>query len=82
MRYRLRALKASKDITAEQATVTAAEGKPTVLTGELNLTLVPAGDYTLTLEVRNAKNQVLSTQTTTVRRDPANYAPAGAVLPR
>lgn len=85
LRYRLRATKATKaakDAASGQGAVQGADGRPTVLTGELDLGKLPAGDYTLTVEVRNAKNQVLSTQTTTVRRNPADYAPAGAVMPR
>ncbi|GAB2776613.1 hypothetical protein HNQ93_001931 [Hymenobacter luteus] len=82
LRYRLRAAKTTKDAVASQGATQGAEGRPTVLTGELDLTKVPAGEYLLTLEIRNAKNQVLTTQTTTVRRNPADYAPAGAVMPR
>lgn len=82
LRYRLRAPKATKDVASGQGAAQGAEGKPTVLAGELNLSSVPAGEYTLTLELRNAKNQVLATQTTTVRRNPADYAPAGAVMPQ
>ncbi|RPD46800.1 hypothetical protein DNI29_11600 [Hymenobacter sediminis] len=81
VRYRLRAAKATKDAASGQGAAQPSAGKPTVLTGELDLTTVPAGDYTLTLEVRNAKNQVLSTQKTSVRRTPADYAPVGAVMP-
>ncbi|UPL49929.1 hypothetical protein [Hymenobacter sublimis] len=82
VRYRLRAPKGSKDVTTGQASATAAQGKPTVVTGELDLSKVPAGDYSLSVEIRNSKNQVLSIQTTSLRRNPADYAPAGAVMPR
>lgn len=82
LRYRLRAAKAAKDAASGQTAVQGAEGRPTVLTGELDISKLPAGDYTLTVEARNAKNQVLATHTTTVRRNPADYAPAGAIMPR
>ncbi|WP_426490671.1 hypothetical protein [Hymenobacter sp. 102] len=82
VRYRLRAAKAAKDAGAGQGTVQGAEGRPTVLTGELDLSKVPAGTYTLTVEARNAKNLLLATQTTTVHRNSTDYAPAGAVMPR
>ncbi|MBX0292034.1 hypothetical protein K3G63_16410 [Hymenobacter sp. HSC-4F20] len=82
VRYRLRAPKAAKDAVTGQGAIQGAQGKPTVLTGDLDLSKVPAGEYMLTVEVRNAKNQMLSTQTTTVRRNPADYAPAGAVMPQ
>ncbi|RSK36127.1 hypothetical protein [Hymenobacter metallilatus] len=82
LRYRLRAGKAPKDAATGQGTVQGAEGRPTVLTGELDLSKVPAGKFTLTVEVRNAKNQLLATQTATVHRNPDEYAPAGAILPR
>ncbi|GAB3227674.1 hypothetical protein GCM10027346_11300 [Hymenobacter seoulensis] len=80
--YRLRADKATKNVASGQGTVLGASGRSTVLTGELDISKVPAGEYTLTLEIRNAKKQVLSTQTTLMRRDPADYAPVGAVMPR
>ncbi|MET4106822.1 hypothetical protein [Hymenobacter sp. UYP22] len=82
LRYRLRAAKATKDAVSGQGAVQGADGRPTVLTGELDMSKLPAGSYALTVEARNAKNQVVSTQTITVRRDPADYAPAGAVMPR
>lgn len=82
VRYRLRVAKAPKDAATGQHTAQGADGKPTVLTGELDLSKVPSGDYILTVEVRNAKNQMLSSQTATMRRNTADYAPAGAVMPR
>ncbi|RSK48309.1 hypothetical protein [Hymenobacter rigui] len=82
VRYRLRAAKEAKDAATGQATVQGAEGRPTILTGELDLAKVPAGAYTLTVETRTAKNQLLATQTATVHRNPDEYAPAGAVMPR
>ncbi|AHJ96508.1 hypothetical protein Hsw_0913 [Hymenobacter swuensis DY53] len=82
VRYRLRAAKATKDAATGQHTVQGADGKPTVLAGTLDLSRVPTGEYMLTIEIRNAKTQLLTTQTTTVRRNTADYAPAGAVMPR
>ncbi|MBD2715635.1 hypothetical protein KBK19_11365 [Microvirga sp. STR05] len=68
----------AKTIATGQSTVTGAEGRPTVLTSELNLGKVPTGDYLLTVEVRNAKNQLLASQTATLHREANDYAPAGA----
>ncbi|MCA8829088.1 hypothetical protein [Hymenobacter pini] len=87
LRYRLRAANqpkaaAAKDVATGQSNVQGADGRPTVLTGELDLAKVPLGDYKLTVEVRNAKNQLLASQTATVRRNPDEYAPAGAVMLR
>lgn len=81
LRYRLRMPKATKDAATATAAVMGASGRPTSMPGELDLSKVPAGEYVLTVEVRNAKNQVLSSQTAQVSRNPADYAPAGAVMP-
>jgi hypothetical protein len=82
VRYQLRAAKAARDAAAGQSSVQGAEGRPTVLAGELNLSTVAAGAYILTVEARNAKNQLVATQTATVHRNPDEYAPAGAAMPR
>ena len=82
LRYFVRAPKGKQDVAAGKGLVQGAEGRPTVLTGELDLSKVPAGSYQLMVEVRNAKNQVVASQTTNLRRDPAEYAPAGAVISR
>lgn len=82
VRYRLRAAKAPKDAAAGQHQIQGADGKPTILTAELDLSKVPTGEYTLTVDVRNAKNQLLATQTATVQRNTTEYAPAGAALSR
>jgi len=82
VRYRLRAAKATKEAATDQHTVQGADGKPTVVAGTVDLGKVPTGEYTMTVEVRNAKNQLLTTQTTTMHRNTADYAPAGAVMPR
>ena len=82
LRYHIRTSQGSKDVAAGKGLAQGAEGQPTVLTGELDLHNVPAGDYELTVEVRNTKNQVVASQTAPLRRNPAEYAPAGAVMSR
>lgn len=59
----------------------AAQGRPTPIVGELPLGPLPTGQYTFTIEVRDAKNHVLATQSTLLRRDYEEYAPAGAPAP-
>ncbi|OWP63367.1 hypothetical protein CDA63_09170 [Hymenobacter amundsenii] len=80
--YRLTPTTSKSNAASGKGLVQGAEGRPTVLTGELDVSKVPAGDYQLTVEVRDVKNRLLISQTAAVRRDPANYAPAGAVMPR
>ncbi|QJX47659.1 hypothetical protein HMJ29_12175 [Hymenobacter taeanensis] len=81
VRYRVRATGAAKDAAVATSTVTGQEGRPTPVVGQLDLTKLPAGEYVLTVEIRNAKSQVLSSQTAKMRYNPADYAPAGAVMP-
>ncbi|SHL56902.1 hypothetical protein [Hymenobacter psychrotolerans] len=81
--FRLRATNlpagmAAKTIATGQTTATGAQGRPTTLVGELSLGKVPSGEYLLTVEVRNAKNQLLASQTALVQRETEEYAPAGA----
>ncbi|NVO86619.1 hypothetical protein [Hymenobacter terrestris] len=80
--YRLRPAAGKTTVASGKGLAQGAQGRPTVLTGELDLSKVPAGSYSLTLEVRDAKNRVLSTQTSSVQRNPTDYAPAGATMPR
>ncbi|SET73312.1 hypothetical protein [Hymenobacter actinosclerus] len=80
--YRLQPAAGKISAASGKGLAQGAEGRPTVLTGELDLSKVPAGSYSLTLEVRDAKNRVLATQTAAVQRNPTDYAPAGAVMPR
>ncbi len=82
VRYRLRQAKAKTDALTNSAPARGQAGRPTPVVGELDLSKLPAGDYTLTVEVRDAKNQLLTTQTAAVRRAPDEYAPAGAGPPR
>jgi hypothetical protein len=82
VRYRLRVANAAKDAATGQHLTQGADGKPTILTAALDLSKVPTGDYILTVETRNAKNQLLATQTATVRRTTTEYAPAGAAPSR
>jgi hypothetical protein len=78
LRYRLRQISAKTDALAVTGAVRGQAGRPTLVLGELDLRKLPTGDYTLTVEVRNAKNQLLTSQTTAVHREAVDYAPAGA----
>ncbi|GAA3936940.1 hypothetical protein [Hymenobacter algoricola] len=80
--YKVRPVAGPKDVLTASATATGAAGRGTPVLGDLDLSKLPAGEYTLTVEARDAKNKVLSSQITRLRRNPANYAPAGAALPR
>jgi hypothetical protein len=84
LRYRVRKAGSAKDAAAGTGTgtVKGLPGRPTPVVGELDLSKLPAGDYVLTVEIRNPKNQVLSSQTARLRHTPDDYAPAGAVMPR
>ncbi|UYZ57359.1 hypothetical protein [Hymenobacter latericus] len=67
---------------------TAKAGRPTAVAGELPLGGLSAlgintdGEYTLTVEVRNAANKVLAARSAKFNRSSAEYAPGGASLPR
>lgn len=82
LRYRVRAAGGTKDVASGTGTVKGLPGRPTPVTGELDLSKLPAGDYVLTVDIRNPKNQVLSSQTARLRHTPDEYAPAGAIMPR
>ncbi|GAA4373503.1 hypothetical protein GCM10023186_04180 [Hymenobacter koreensis] len=60
----------------------AKSGRPTPVVGELPLGPLPPGDYSLTVEVRNAAGKVLATRTAKLSRGTQDYAPEGASLPR
>ncbi|MCB2377639.1 hypothetical protein LGH70_08600 [Hymenobacter sp. BT635] len=79
LRYRLRQDAATKDALTTTATVRGLAGQGTPITGALDLSKLPAGDYTLTVEVRDAKNKVLSSQNARLYRNVTEYAPAGVV---
>jgi hypothetical protein len=81
VRYRVRTAGAAKDAVVATSTATGLAGRPTPVVGQLDLSKLTAGAYVLTVEIRNAKSQVLSSQTAKVRYNPADYAPAGAVMP-
>ncbi|SNC67407.1 hypothetical protein SAMN06265337_1941 [Hymenobacter gelipurpurascens] len=82
LRYRARTVGGTKDAASGTGSVNGLAGRPTPIVGELDLSKLPAGEYVLTVEIRNSKSQVLSTQTARLRHTPADYAPAGAVMPR
>lgn len=82
LRYRVRKVADTKDAAAGTGTVKGQTGRPTPVVGELDLSKLPAGEYVLTVEIRNAKSQVLSSQTARLHYTPEEYAPAGAVMPR
>ena len=75
---------AAPDGTAADADapLTAQAGRPTVVVGQLPLGPLPDGEFTLTIEIRNAAKKLLTTQTVRGRRDTQEYAPAGAAAPR
>ncbi|UOQ74537.1 hypothetical protein [Hymenobacter cellulosilyticus] len=82
LRYRLRLAGATKDALTANATVKGALGQSTPVVGELDMSKLPAGDFTLTIEGRDAKNKVLFTQNARLHRNVAEYAPVGVVTPR
>jgi hypothetical protein len=82
VRYAVRKAKASKDAAVATRPVTGLEGRPSPVLGQLELSKLTEGEYVLTVEVRNSLNQVLATQTSKLRYNPADYAPAGAVMPK
>lgn len=81
MRYRLRAANAKTDALAATGTATGLAGRAAPVLGELDLSKVPSGNYTLTVEAR-AAGKLLATQTATVQRFTEDYAPAGAAPSR
>jgi hypothetical protein len=82
LHYRIRPAGGTKDAASGTGTVKGLTGRPAPVTGELDLSKLPAGAYVLTVDIRNAKNQVISSQTARLRHTPDDYAPAGAVMPR
>lgn len=80
--YRLQPVASKLVVASVKGVAQGAEGRPTVLAAELDISKVPAGNYILTLEVRDAKNRMLATKTASVQRNPTDYAPAGAIMPR
>ncbi|HEX8427231.1 hypothetical protein [Hymenobacter sp.] len=80
LRYRLRQVGAKTDALVQPSTTRGLAGRPTPITGELDLSKLPPGDYTLTVEVRTTK-QLLVAQTATVHRITKDYTPAGAGAP-
>ncbi|GAA4018218.1 hypothetical protein GCM10022408_34970 [Hymenobacter fastidiosus] len=82
LRYRIRPADGVKDLLTTAASATGMAGRSTPVVGNVDISKLPAGDYFLTVEVRDAKNKLLSAQKTLLRRNPAEYAPAGAALSR
>lgn len=64
------------------APLTPQAGRPTTIAGQLPFGPLPDGEFTLTIEVRNATQKLLTTQTVRGRREVQDYAPAGAAAPR
>ncbi|TGE25524.1 hypothetical protein E5K00_10135 [Hymenobacter aquaticus] len=79
LRYRLRQDAATKDALTSTASVQGLAGQSTPVTGMLDLSKLPAGTYKLIVEVRDAKNKVLSSQNARLIRNVTEYAPAGVV---
>ncbi|GAB2958804.1 hypothetical protein GCM10027048_27410 [Hymenobacter coalescens] len=67
---------------ADASIAQAKAGRPTPVAGEFPLGPLPAGLYTLTVEVRTAAGKVLASQKAQLNRTKDEYAPAGASLPR
>jgi hypothetical protein len=82
LRYRLRQEAAKKDALLTSVTLRGLAGQSTPVVGALDMTKLPAGDYILTIEGRDAKNKVLFSQNARLHRNVAEYAPAGVVAPR
>jgi hypothetical protein len=80
VRYRLLPVQGSKELLKAAGAVTGAAGRSTSVTGELDVSKLPAGEYRLVVEARDAKNKLLSTQTTRVFRNPAEYGAVGMML--
>lgn len=64
------------------APLTPASGRPTPVAGQLPFGPLPDGEFALTIEVYGANEKLLTTQTVRGRRAEAEYAPAGAAVPR
>jgi hypothetical protein len=63
--------------------VTPQTGRPTPLVGQLPLTSLPEGPFTLTIEARDAATKkVLATQRQTGKHSLTEFSPAGAGMPR
>ncbi|TGE29856.1 hypothetical protein [Hymenobacter metallicola] len=82
LRYRLRQDGMKKDALTSNATIQGVVGLRTPVVGSLDMNKLPGGDYTLTIEVRDAKNKLVSSQIARLRRNVAEYAPVGVVAPR
>jgi hypothetical protein len=67
---------------ADASITQAKAGRPTPVAGEFPLGPLPAGLYTLTVEVRTAAGKVLASRKAQLNRTSEEYAPAGASLPR
>jgi hypothetical protein len=66
-------------VDGEALPITPQAGRPTALTGQLPLGMLPAGAFTLTIEARDAATKkVLATQSQSGQLSLTEYAPAGA----
>jgi hypothetical protein len=66
-------------VDGEALPITPQAGRPTALTGQLPLGMLPAGAFTLTIEARDAATKkVLATQSQSGQLNLTEYAPAGA----
>ncbi|MCB2408389.1 hypothetical protein [Hymenobacter lucidus] len=81
-RYRLRSEGATKDVLVTNVAIRGQAGQSTPVVGELDMSKLPAGDYTLTIEMRDTKNKILSSKNARLHRNVAEYAPAGVVAPQ
>lgn len=82
VRYRLQPVQGGKSLLTANGTVTGLAGRSTPVLGELDLSKLAAGEYTLTVELHDAKNKVISSQKARVTRNPADYGSVGLLLHR
>jgi hypothetical protein len=82
MHYKLASVN-GKAVEADSPPATPQTGRPTPLVGQLPLTSLPEGPFTLTIEARDAATKkVLATQRQTGNHSLTEFAPAGAGVPR
>jgi hypothetical protein len=74
---------AGKAIESDGSPVTPQSGHPTPLVGQISLTSLPEGPFTLTVEARDAATKkLLATQRQKGKHSLTEFAPAGAGIPR
>ncbi|MCC2547817.1 hypothetical protein LJY25_15310 [Hymenobacter sp. BT175] len=84
LRYRLRNAghTTAKTETVVKATARGFSGRPTPIIGDLDIKMLPTGDYMLKVEVLDEQQRLLTTLTVPVQRNATEYGPAGAAPAR